>query len=139
MSWRASFRAKAQEDALPALRRRVQESLRAQRLPREVIDNAGLLISELTHNAVAAAGGAKEVRVEAAATPDGLALEVECDANRDLIGLMRALDASTILPSPESERGRGLWLILNLSRQLQVEQGENGLVRVRLIVRGAER
>ncbi|TAH34551.1 MAG: hypothetical protein EYC70_16585 [Planctomycetota bacterium] len=138
MSWKAAFRAPAQEQALPELRRRVQERLRGEGAPAAVVDNAGLLISELTHNAVAATAGGREVRVEAEGTARGVRLQVECDANRDLVGLVRALEASGVLPSPESERGRGLWLILNLSEDLQVQRGENGLVRVSLIVKGEQ-
>lgn len=130
------FRAPAEEKALPGLRRRVQEELRARGVESRVVADAGLLVSELAHNAVAARTcGGREVRVEVEGAGAGVRLRVECDANRDLESLQRALDESTVLPGPESERGRGLWLVLALSRELRVERTADGLVRVSLLVK----
>jgi len=126
----------AEEDLLPQLRHKVQERLRFAGVAEEVVDHTGLLLSELAHNAVSASQGGRSLMVEVEKVPDGVRLLVECEANRDLEGLQRALESSTELPSPNSERGRGLWLVLTLSRGLRVEKTEEGWVRVSLIVPG---
>lgn len=134
MNWSRRFTCPALEQALPELRRKVEAYLKSQRVGEPTVNNIGLLISELTHNAIEAADGGKEVEVGVAAAPQGVQLQVECDANHDLEGLNRALEESGSLPSPESERGRGLWLVLTLSNQLEVTRGKGGAVRVSLVV-----
>lgn len=131
-SWRASFSERAESRRMPVLRRRVQDFLRQQGLPEAVVDRAGLVISELTHNAVAAAGGTGAVRVEVEGGEEALRLEVLCDANDDLERLQAALARARQLPGTDSERGRGLWLVLAFSEDLEVRRDPGGGIRVRL-------
>ncbi len=138
MNWSERFVALAEEERLPQLRHKVQERLRLAGVGDAVVNNTGLLLSELAHNAVSASQGGRSLMVEVEKVPDGVRLLVECETNRDLEGLQKALESSTELPSPSSERGRGLWLILTLSRGLRVEMTEQGWVRVSLIVPGPE-
>lgn len=135
MSWSEIFEARCSEEALPELRRRVQERLRQGGAGEGLVARAGLLLSELAHNAVAASRRPEPLRVTVGMDEGGVHLSVECAANEDLEALQLALDASGVLPSPESERGRGLWLVLEGSRDLQVERTASGGVRVRLRVK----
>ena len=139
MKWSAIYRAAPQAEELPKLRRAVQEALRAREVSDGLIDNAGVLISELTHNAVEASETDHEVVVEVHFDDEGLHLAVECAGNQDLEGLVKALDQSGVLPGPESERGRGLWMILSHSRKLEARRNENGWVRVSMYVQDADR
>ncbi len=133
-AWRASFREQAESRRMPELRRRVQDFLRQQGVAEPLVDRTGLLVSELTHNAVAAAGGAGAVRVDVAGDGGEVRLEVRCDENTDLERLREALARADRLPGTDSERGRGLWLVLAFSQDLEVDRDEAGQIRVRLQV-----
>ena len=134
--WQSRFESPPSPDEFPQVRRRIQALLEEKGLQQSLIDHTGLLISELAHNAFEAADGDSDIVIELAYDARGLELTVECAGNRDLETLQRALDSSTVLPGPESERGRGLWLVLNLSRKLEVRRARHGHVQVRLLVKG---
>lgn len=131
-AWRFVFRGPADEQSLPDLRRRAQASMRENGLAERAVDNAGLLISELTHNAVESASGDGEIQLEVGQNSKGVEIVVECDSNDNLEDLKEALHSSEQLPSPDSERGRGLWLIMQFSRDLEVGRSAAGAVRVSL-------
>ncbi|KAA3612783.1 MAG: ATP-binding protein [Planctomycetota bacterium] len=140
MKYRQQFFSSADPQELPELRRRVQQELQQRGESELAVERAGLLVSELSHNAVEAAQQSDpgQVEVVVARDAEGLQLEVECDANQDLEQLQLAIDASGVLPSPDSDRGRGLWLVLQFSKNLQVQRMPNGNVRVRLQIQTQE-
>ncbi|HEX9793405.1 MAG TPA: ATP-binding protein [Planctomycetota bacterium] len=125
-AWRETRACKATETALPQLRRDIQAAVAAHGESQGMVDRIGLLVSELTHNAVEAAERESGVSVVAVRDAGGLRMSVECEGNRDLEGLQLAVDQSGVLPHPDSERGRGLWLILAFTDDLQLTRTELG-------------
>lgn len=138
MSWFAAFSSPARGAELPSLRRRVQARLRSEGVARPTVECVGVLVSELTHNAVDASCQASRVHVVLQERDGRLALSVECCGNRDFDRLADGLAGAAALPGPEEERGRGLWLVRNYSRDLRVERGRGGWVRLALSVRPGE-
>ena len=83
------------------------------------IDSVVLAVHEAIINAESHGQGLS--RVAASVDGDDLLVEV-CDAGT---GFRRGWPVSTP-PDPLSERGRGLWLISQIARRVEVHQGPNG-------------
>ncbi|MBL7008698.1 MAG: ATP-binding protein [Planctomycetes bacterium] len=133
--WVAAFSSPATGGELPGLRRRVQARLDAEGASGPVVDRVGLLVSELAHNAAEAGCGDGRVHVVLRREPGGLHLSVECCGNRDFEQLAEGLALSVSKPAADAERGRGLWLVTEFSKDLRVERGRGGWVRLALVVR----
>ncbi len=134
-AWVAAFSAPARGEELPGLRRRVQARLAAEGAARQVVERVGVLVSELAHNAVEADCRRGRVHVVLRREPRRLRLSVECCDNHDFERLARGLARAERPPRPEQERGRGLWLVRGMSRELRVEKGRGGWVRLAMVVR----
>lgn len=132
MGWFAAFSAPARVTDLPGLRRRLQDRLLAEGLSSALVERAGLVVSELAHNALEHSDRGGRIHATLHAGDGGPVLSVAFYGDRDLLRLLRGLERSRCRPPADAERGRGLWLVRQYGRDLRVESGRDGWVRVSL-------
>ena len=113
---RAVTRLPSDPSAVPAARRFTSQAITQSGGHGDLLDKTQLLVTELTTNAVLHARS--PIRLSVTPGPDRVRVEVRDDDPRPLAAPSR--------PDPESERGRGLWLVDAISTSWGVNSNEKG-------------
>jgi serine/threonine-protein kinase RsbW len=98
-------------------------------------DNIALALSEALNNA-REHGSVKDTRIEVTCLLEGLVakLKVEDFGEKDASDATRAFDSKDI-PPPDSERGRGIFLIRSLMDDVEMKCKPGGII-IKMIKRG---
>lgn len=113
---RAVTRLPSDPSAVPAARRFASQAVASSGGHGELLDRTALLVTELTTNAVVHADS--PVRLSVMPGPERVRVEVRDDVPCPI--------TEPSPPDPESERGRGLWLVSTLSSSWGVNGNDKG-------------
>jgi anti-sigma regulatory factor (Ser/Thr protein kinase) len=111
--WEGKLNLDMRVPAMPKMVSEVREALRGLPLPKPMLDDARLLVSELVTNSIRHAGLRPEDRVRVQARWSGATLRVDVLDRRGEFRPYRV--AGAIRPSPGAESGWGLYLVERLA------------------------
>ncbi len=106
--------------------------------PSDISDNIGLAASEAINNArehASQEGAVIEVTCRIALAEIKMVIEDKGSGTADPGAVRRCFDSSTDAPRPDSERGRGFFLMRSLMDEVSLSHNAHGGVRITMIKR----